>query len=140
MALRFHNTLTGEVEDFRPLEDNRVRMYTCGLTVYDYAHIGNYRTFVFQDILRRYLKFKGYQLRHLMNITDVDDKTIRNATAAGLSLRDYTERFAQAFFEDTGKLRLETPELIVRATDHIPDMVALIQRLEAKGLTYQGDG
>src|SRR5688572_9237482 len=100
MALRLHNTLTNREEEFAPLEDNTVRMYTCGPTVYDYAHIGNYRTFVFQDILRRYLKYKGYQLRHVMNITDVDDKTIRNSKAAGKSLREYTEQFAQAFFDD----------------------------------------
>ena len=140
MALRLYNTLTNREEEFAPLEGNLVRMYTCGPTVYDYAHIGNYRAFVFQDILRRYLKFKGYQLRHVMNITDVDDKTIRNATAAGVSLREYTERFTQAFFEDTEKLRLEKPELIARATDHVPDMVTLIRRLEAKGLTYRSDG
>ncbi len=140
MALRLYNTLTGCEEEFAPLEGNLVRMYTCGPTVYDYAHVGNYRAFVFQDILRRYLKFKGYQLRHVMNITDVDDKTIRNATAAGVSLREYTERFIQAFFEDTEKLRLEKPERIARATDHVPDMVALIQRLEAKGFTYRSDG
>ena len=140
MAFRLYNTLTSREEEFAPLEGNLVRMYTCGPTVYDYAHIGNYRTFVFQDILRRYLKVKGYQLHHVMNITDVDDKTIRNATAAGVSLREYTERFIQAFFEDIEKLRLEKPERTARATDHVPDMVALIQELEAKGFTYRSDG
>ncbi len=140
MALRLHNTLSGREEEFAPLEDNRVRMYTCGPTVYDYAHIGNYRTFVFQDVLRRFLKYKGYQLRHVMNITDVDDNTIRNAKAAGLSLREYTDRYSQAFLEDIEKLRLEKPDLIVRATDHIPQMVELIQKLEAKGLAYRSDG
>ena len=140
MALRLYNTLTSREEEFAPLEGNLVRMYTCGPTVYDYAHVGNYRAFVFQDILRRYLKFKGYQLRHVMNITDVDDKTIRNATAAGVSLREYTERFIQAFFEDTEKLRLEKPERIARATEHVPKMVDLIQKLEAKGFTYRSDG
>jgi len=140
MALRLYNTLSGGEEEFAPLEDNRVRMYTCGPTVYDYAHIGNYRTFVFQDVLRRFLKYKGYQLRHVMNITDVDDNTIRNAKAAGLSLREYTDRYSQAFLEDIEKLRLEKPDLIVRATDHIPEMVELIQKLEAKALAYRGDG
>ena len=140
MAFRLYNTLSGREEEFAPLEGNRVRMYTCGPTVYDHAHIGNYRTFVFQDILRRYLKVKGYQLHHVMNITDVDDKTIRNATAAGVSLREYTERFIQAFFEDIEKLRLEKPERTARATDHVPDMVALIEKLEAKGFTYRSDG
>ena len=140
MAFRLYNTLTGREEEFAPLEGNLVRMYTCGPTVYDYAHIGNYRTFVFQDILRRHLKVKGYQLLHVMNITDVDDKTIRNARAAGVSLREYTERFIQAFSEDTEKLRLEKPERTARATDHVPDMVVLIQKLEAKGFTYRSDG
>ncbi len=140
MALRLHNTLTNQEEVFNPLEDNLVRMYTCGPTVYDYAHIGNYRTFVFQDVLRRHLKASGLSLRHVMNITDVDDKTIRNAKASGMSLREYTERYASAFLEDIEKLRLEKPEVIVRATDHIADMVSLIQKLEEKGLTYESDG
>ena len=140
MALRLCNTLTNREEEFTPLEDNLVRMYSCGPTVYDYAHIGNYRTFVLQDILRRFLKFKGYQLFHVMNITDVDDKTIRNAKAAGVSLRQYTDRFTAAFLEDSEKLRLEKPEKLVRATDHIPEMVELIRQLEARGLTYTSDG
>jgi len=140
MALRLYNTLTNREEEFAPLEDNLVRMYSCGPTVYDYAHIGNYRTFVLQDILRRFLKFKGYELLHVMNITDVDDKTIRNAKAAGLSLREYTDRFTAAFLEDAEKLRLEKPEKLVRATDHIPEMVELIRQLEARGLAYTSDG
>jgi len=140
MALRLYNTLTNREEEFAPLEDNLVRMYSCGPTVYDYAHIGNYRTFVLQDILRRFLRFKGYQLFHVMNITDVDDKTIRNAKAAGVSLREYTDRFTAAFLEDSEKLRLEKPEKLVRATDHIPEMVELIRQLEARGLTYTSDG
>ena len=140
MALRLYNTLTNREEEFAPLEDNLVRMYSCGPTDYDYAHIGNYRTFVLQDILRRFLKFKGYELLHVMNITDVDDKTIRNAKAAGLSLREYTDRFTAAFLEDAEKLRLEKPEKLVRATDHIPEMVELIRQLEARGLAYTSDG
>jgi len=138
--MRFHNTLTGKVDDFVPLEAGKVRMYTCGLTVYDYAHIGNYRTFIFQDILRRYLKYRGYELLHVMNLTDVDDKTIRNSQAAGLSLRDYTDKYIQAFEVDAQLLNLETPEIVVRATDHIDDMVRLIQVLEEKGFAYQSDG
>lgn len=140
MPLRFHNTLSGRVEDFQPLEPNKVRMYTCGLTVYDYAHIGNYRTFVFQDMLRRYLRYRGYEVRHVMNLTDIDDKTIRGSQAAGLSLRDYTAKFIQAFEVDAQLLNLETPEIVVRATDHIDDMVKLIQTLEAKGFAYTTDG
>ena len=140
MAFRLYNTLTGREEEFAPLEGNLVRMYTCGPTVYDYAHIGNYRTFVFQDILRRYLKVKGYQLHHVMNITDVDDKTIRNARAAGVTLPEYTARFIQAFSKDRETLRLEEPEITARATHHIPEMVALIRKLEDKGFTYRSDG
>jgi cysteinyl-tRNA synthetase len=138
--LRFYNTLTGKVEEFQPLEAGKVRMYTCGPTVYNYPHIGNFRTFVFQDILRRWLKLSGYQLLHVMNITDVDDKTIANAGAAGLSLRDYTEKFAQAFWEDAAVLSIEKPEIVARATDHIDEMAALIERLLEKGLAYRSDG
>src|ERR1700687_5863932 len=121
MALRFYNTLPGRLEDFAPLEGNQVRIYTCGPTVYDYAHIGNYRTFVFQDVLRRVLKYRGYEVRQVMNLTDVDDKTIRNSQAAGMSLRDYTTKFIEAFEVDRRLLALEPPEMMVRATDHIDD-------------------
>lgn len=140
MAIRFYNTLTGKVEDFVPLEDNKVRMYTCGLTVYDYGHIGNYRTFVFQDILRRYLRYRGYEVLQVMNLTDVDDNTIRDAKAAGMALHDYTDKFIKAFDADGKLLSLETPEIVVRATDHIDDMVKLIQVLEEKGYAYRSDG
>ena len=140
MALRFYNTLTSREDEFAPLEGDRVRMYTCGPTVYDYAHIGNFRTFVFQDILRRYLKYRGYEMVQVMNLTDVEDKIIRNSQAAGMSLRDYTEKYTQAFLEDSAALRLEKPEFLVRATEHIEDMVALIRRLEEKGLTYRSEG
>jgi len=140
MALRFYNTLAGRVEEFHPLEDKKVRMYTCGLTVYGYAHIGNYRSFVFQDILRRFLKYQGYEVVQVMNLTDVDDKTIRNAKAAGLSLRDYTNRYIEAFEVDRQLLNLEKPEVVVRATDHIDDMVKLIQTLEKKGYAYKSEG
>jgi cysteinyl-tRNA synthetase len=140
VGLRFHNTLSGRVETFVPLEPGRVRMYTCGPTVYDYAHIGNFRTFVFQDILRRLLRARGFQVRQVMNITDVDDRTIENAAAAGMSLRDYTEKYTQAFLEDFRVLNLEPPELLVRATEHIAEMVALIQRLEETAFAYRSDG
>lgn len=140
MALRFYNTLAGKVEEFQPLEDKKVRIYTCGPTVYGYAHIGNYRTFVFQDILRRFLKYQGYGVLHVTNLTDVDDKTIRNANAAGLSLRDYTDRFIEAFDVDRKLLNLEKPEIVVRATDYIGDMVKLIQTLEQKGYAYKSQG
>jgi cysteinyl-tRNA synthetase len=140
LPLQFFNTLTGRLERFEPLEDNVVRMYTCGPTVYDYAHIGNFRTFVFQDVLRRYLRYAGYQLKHVMNITDVEDKIIRNAGQAGKPLREYTDFYIQGLEQDARKLRLERPELVVRATDHIPEMVAAIEKLAQRGLTYQSDG
>jgi cysteinyl-tRNA synthetase len=138
--IQLHNTLTGKIENFVPQKAGEVRMYTCGPTVYDYAHIGNYRTFVFQDILRRFLKLRGFKLNHVMNLTDVDDRIIANAAAAGKSIRDYTEKFAQAFFDDCKTLSIEAPEQWVRATDHIGDMVQLIQRLQEKTFTYPGDG
>jgi len=140
MALRFYNTLTQEVEPFAPLQGNTVRMYTCGPTVYHYAHIGNFRTFTFEDILRRWLRARGYQLDHVMNITDVEDKIIRNAAAANKSLTEYTEQYTQAFLDDMAALRLERPERLVKATDHITEMVGAIQELAARGFTYQSDG
>ncbi|HVN81479.1 MAG TPA: cysteine--tRNA ligase [Terriglobia bacterium] len=141
MALKISNTLTGQMEEFRPLEDNLVRMYTCGPTVYGYAHIGNFRTFIFEDVLKRYLRFKGYRIKHVMNITDVDDKTIRDSKASEPSqLRKYTDQYTTAFMEDCRQLRIEEPDLVVHATDHIPEMVSLIERLTAKGHTYEKDG
>ncbi len=138
--IRFHNTLGGKIEAFAPQKSDGVRMYTCGPTVYDYAHIGNYRTFVFQDILRRFLKLRGYKMKHVMNLTDVDDRIIANAAAAGVSIRDYTEKYAQAFFDDCKTLSIEAPEHWIRATDHIDDMVKLIQRLQEKSYTYPSEG
>jgi len=140
MPLRFYNTLTQQVEPFAPLHDNIVRMYTCGPTVYNYVHIGNLRTFTFQDILRRWLQARGYQLDHVMNITDVEDKIIRSALAEHKSIAEYTEKYTQAFLEDTAALRLQRPERLVKATDHIPEMVRAIQDLERGGYTYQSDG
>ncbi len=140
MSLRLYNTLSGQVEEFTPLENNRVRIYTCGPTVYDYAHIGNYRTFVFQDILRRHLKYRGYDVVHVINLTDVDDKTIRNARAAGVPLREYTDKFIEAYKIDRQLLNLEEPQKFARATEHIDDMVKLIQTLEAKGFAYRNEG
>ncbi len=138
--IQLHNTLTGKIENFVPQKAGEVRMYTCGPTVYDYAHIGNYRTFVFQDILRRFLKLRGFKLNHVMNLTDVDDRIIANAAAAGKSIRDYTAKFVQAFFDDCKTLSIEEPAHWIRATDHIDDMVKLIQRLQKKSFTYPGDG
>src|SRR5271168_1418450 len=138
--IRFHNTLGGKMEAFAPQKSDGVRMYTCGPTVYDYAHIGNYRTFVFQDILRRFLKLRGYKMKHVMNLTDVDDRIIANSAVAGVSIRDYTEKYAQAFFDDCKTLSIESPEHWIRATDHIDDMVKLIERLQSKTYTYPSEG
>jgi cysteinyl-tRNA synthetase len=138
--IQLHNTLSGKLEPFVPQKPGEVRMYTCGPTVYDYAHIGNYRTFVFQDILRRFLTLRGFELQHVMNLTDVDDRIIANAAAAGKNIRDYTEKFAQAFFDDCKTLSIEAPERWIRATDHIDDMVQLIERLREKTFTYASEG
>ena len=138
--IRFHNTLTNRLEPLQPLHKGEVRIYTCGPTVYDYAHIGNFRTFVFQDILRRFLHSRGLTVLQVMNLTDVDDRIIQNAAAAGMSIRDYTEKYIQAFLDDMKALHLEMPEEVVRATDHIEDMVDLIVRLREKGITYTSDG
>jgi cysteinyl-tRNA synthetase len=138
--IRFHNTLTNRLEPLQPLHKDEVRIYTCGPTVYDYAHIGNFRTFVFQDILRRFLHSRGLTVLQVMNLTDVDDRIIQNAAAAGMSIRDYTEKYIQAFLDDMKALHLEMPEEVVRATDHIEDMVDLILRLREKGITYTSEG
>ena len=140
MSLRFYNTLTQQVEPFQPLDGKTVRMYTCGPTVYHYVHIGNLRTFTFQDLLRRWLRTRGYQLDHVMNITDVEDKIIRNAMQQGKSLSEYTEVYERAFLDDAAALRLEKPERMVRATDHIDEMVRAIEQLRDKGFTYESDG
>jgi cysteinyl-tRNA synthetase len=140
MSLRFYNTLTQQVQPFTPMDAGAVRIYTCGPTVYDYAHIGNFRTFIFYDLLRRVLRLNGYKLDHVMNITDVDDKIIRNAVARGMSLGEYTEVYTKAFLDDCATLRLERPERIARATEHIAGMAAAIHKLEEQGHTYRSDG
>ena len=140
MALRLFNTLTQRVEEFAPLQNQSVRMYTCGPTVYHYVHIGNFRTVIFQDILRRYLLYKGYKLNHVMNITDVEDKIITAAAEQGLEIGEYTKTYTKAFLEDMEALRIQRPDLMPRATDHIPEMVELIQRLSGQGLTYEREG
>ncbi|MBL8236971.1 MAG: cysteine--tRNA ligase [Bryobacterales bacterium] len=140
MPIRFYNTLTQTVDDFSPADGKTVRMYVCGPTVYNYAHIGNLRTFTFQDILRRWLRARHFDTLHVMNITDVDDKIIRTAVQQGVSIFDYTKPYEAAFLEDMDTLRFQRPEKIVRATDHIGDMVSLIQSLTEKGITYESDG
>jgi cysteinyl-tRNA synthetase len=137
MALRVFNTLSGRVEELKTLEDKRIRMYSCGPTVYDYGHIGNFRTFVFVDLFRRFLRQSGYELHHVMNITDVDDKIIRNSSAKSVGVREYAAKYEKAFFEDMHMLSLEKPEQIARATEHIPEMASLIARLQQKGFAYK---
>jgi cysteinyl-tRNA synthetase len=137
MTIRLFNTLTNSIEELKPADGKALGIYACGPTVYDYGHIGNFRTFLHVDILRRTLELLGTSVRHVMNITDVDDKIIRNAAAAGVPIGEYTPRFEKAFFEDLNALSVEHPEIVARATEHIPDMVALIERLAAQGLAYK---
>ncbi len=139
MTLRLFNTLTGQLDEIVPSDGKALRMYACGPTVYDYGHIGNFRTFLQVDVLRRYLKLTGMRMLHVMNITDVDDKIIRNASAAGVPIGDYTPRYVDAFFEDLDSLRVERPEQVARATEHIAQMVSLIQKLAEAGAAYKTD-
>jgi cysteinyl-tRNA synthetase len=138
--LRFFNTLTRKVEDFQPLDGNKVRLYICGPTVWNFAHIGNFRTFVFGDILRRYLKFKGYALTHVMNLTDIDDRIINEAKARHISIDEFTEPYTQYFLEDFDALGNERPEVNPRATRHIPEMVDIISKLLENGHAYESEG
>ncbi len=139
MGLKLFNTLTRSVQDFVPLDPaaNKVGMYCCGPTVYDVAHIGNWRTFVFGDLVRRYLEFKGHAVTHVMNITDVEDKIIRRVRETGTSLREFTGRYETAFFEDLQTLNCRMPHLTPRATAHMPEIVALIEMLVHRGLAYE---
>jgi len=138
--IRFYNTLSGKIEDFRPLRPGQVGLYTCGPTVYDYPHIGNYRAYIFEDLLKRFLIFSGFKVTHVMNITDVDDKTIKGANALGVSLNEYTKKYIEAFFEDIKVLRIQPADHYPRATEHIEDMVRMIKGLLDKGYAYFKDG
>jgi cysteinyl-tRNA synthetase len=139
MGLHLYNTLTRRVEAFEPLAPPRVTMYTCGPTVWNYAHIGNFRTFAFEDLLRRYLEYSGYDVFQIMNLTDVDDRTIDAARQSGVSLREHTEPFVQAFFEDVEYLRIKPADVYPRATETVPPMIALVEVLLERGLAYRGD-
>ncbi|MGC1648779.1 MAG: cysteine--tRNA ligase [Candidatus Sulfotelmatobacter sp.] len=138
MALRLFNTMSSQIEEFHALRDREVRMYACGPTVYDYGHIGNFRTFVAVDLLRRFLRQSGYTVRHVMNITDVDDKIIRNAARDGVSVQQYTAKYEKAFLEDAAMIGIEEPTL-VRATEHIPEMAAFVAKLVERGIAYRTD-
>lgn len=138
--LRFYNTLTRQKEDFHPIEPGKVNMYTCGPTVYNYPHIGNYRAYMFEDLLRRYLKYCNFQVTQVMNLTDVEDKIIRDSQQAGLTLDAFTQQYKMAFFEDLKTLNIEAAEVYPEATSHIPEMVEMIQTLLERGYAYEVDG
>jgi cysteinyl-tRNA synthetase len=137
--ISFFNTLTRQKEPFKPIEKRKVRMYTCGPTVYDFAHIGNFRAFLFEDLLKRWLKHQGFKVTHVMNVTDVDDKTIRGSQKQQTPLGQYTEYYTKAFFEDVTVLNIEPADYYPRATEHIPEMVSLIRKLIEKGYAYKGE-
>jgi len=133
------NTLTRRKEEFIPLLPGKVKMYTCGPTVYDYAHIGNFRAFLFEDLFKRWLEYRGFKVTHVMNLTDVDDKTIKGSQAKGIPLRKFTDFYGKAFFEDIAALNIKPADVYPRATDHVPEMVALIKALQAKGVAYRSE-
>ncbi len=140
MVLKFYNTLSGEKKVFVPLNEGTVGIYSCGPTVYDFAHIGNLRAYTFADVLRRYLEFKGYKVRQVMNITDLDDKTIRASKERGMSLHDYTDTYIKFFFEDIDMLRIKRADVYPRVTEHIKEMAEMIKILLDKGYAYRKDG
>ncbi|MFY9681120.1 MAG: cysteine--tRNA ligase [Candidatus Sulfotelmatobacter sp.] len=138
MAFRLYNTMSSQVEEFHSLRDQEVRMYACGPTVYDYGHIGNFRTFIAVDLLQRFLRQSGYKVRYVMNITDLDDKIIRNAARDGVSVQQYTAKYEKAFLEDAAMIGIEQPTL-VRATEHIPEMAEFVAKLVERGIAYRAD-
>lgn len=140
MEIRFYNSISRSEETFEALEPDRVRIYSCGPTVYDHPHLGNWRANIFVDLLKRYLIYRGYEVNHVMNITDVDDKTIRGAREAGVSLSDYTEPFIEEFLKERDLLRIKPADVYPRATMHIEGMVRLVEDLQARGLTYDSEG
>jgi cysteinyl-tRNA synthetase len=141
MPLRFTNTYSRQIEEFRPLDPNgkTIRLYTCGPTVYNYAHIGNFRAYIFEDLLQRHLEARGFDVLRVMNLTDVDDKTIRNSRQAGKQLIDFTAIYKAAFFEDLKTLRVKSAQHFPAATDYIPEMIEMIQELERQGIAYQAE-
>jgi cysteinyl-tRNA synthetase len=138
--LRFFNTLSRQVEEFQPLEDGKVRMYICGPTVWNFAHIGNFRTFIFGDILRRYIKYKGYYLTHVFNLTDIDDRIINEAAKLNVGIHEFTAPYITAFWEDFDALGMERPEVTPRATYHIKEMIDIISKLLENGRAYESEG
>jgi len=137
--LKFYNTLGREKQEFKPIKEGEAMMYSCGPTVYNYVHIGNLRAYIFVDLLRRYLKYKGYKLKHVMNITDVDDKTIRDSQKEGKSLKEFTEFYTKAFLDDLKTLNIEIPKIMPKATESVEGMVELIKVLLDKGIAYKSE-
>ncbi|MCL4518455.1 MAG: cysteine--tRNA ligase [Thaumarchaeota archaeon] len=137
--IRFFNTLGRKIEEFKPMVAGEVKMYTCGPTVWNYPHIGNYRTFLFEDMLRRFLEYRGFKVRQVMNLTDVDDRIINIVTKNDLDLHDFTEKYAESFFEDLDFLRIERAEVYPRATKHVPDMVCIIKKLLQTEVAYRSE-
>ena len=137
--LKIYNTLSRKIEEFKPIKKNKVGLYTCGPTVYNYAHLGNLRAYLVADLLKRFLKYKGFKVKQVMNVTDVDDKTIRESQKAGKTLKEFTDFYLKTFLEDLEDLNIEKPEIMPRATEHIKEMVALVKRLEKNGYTYRSN-
>ncbi|MEK7128223.1 MAG: class I tRNA ligase family protein, partial [Patescibacteria group bacterium] len=139
MPIKFYNTLTREKEIFSPIKKGEVSFYSCGPTVYNYPHIGNYRAYIFADTLKRVLLYEGYKVKHIMNLTDVDDKTIRDSQKDGLSLKEFTEFYTQAFFKDIKSLNIIAPQKFTKATDYIDEMVKIIEKLLKNNLAYKSE-
>src|SRR3989338_7483042 len=137
MTLKFYNTLSHEKETFSPIDKDVVRMYSCGPTVYNYPHIGNYRAYIFADILKRVLQYSGYKVKHIMNLTDVDDKTIRDSQKEKKSLKEFTKKYETAFMHDIKEMNIEIPEVMPKATEHIKEMVSIVKELLKKGVAYK---
>ena len=134
--IKFYNTKTRKREEFKPIEEGKVGLYTCGPTVYDFAHIGNFRAYIFEDLLRRFLSLSGFEVYHIMNITDIDDKTIRRSIEENRSLQDFTDEYVESFHEDVATLRLLPAHEYPRATEFIPQMLDMVGKLEENGFTY----
>ena len=139
-VIAFFNTLSGKKEPFVPIVPREAKLYTCGPTVYDYAHVGNFRAYIFEDLLKRFLVSMGFRVTHIMNITDIDDKTIKGANARGVSLNEYTKPYIRAFFEDIDRLKIARADGYPRATDHISEMIGIIKGLIEKGYAYEREG
>lgn len=140
VALKVYNTLSNQKEEFKPLEDGKVKMYSCGPTVYDYFHIGNARAFIVPDIIKRYLEYQGYEVKHVLNFTDVDDKMIKRANEEGITIQELADKFIEAYFEDTDALNIKQADVYPRATEHITEMIELVKDLIEKDYAYESGG